>query len=81
MEIVGGIIALLKAFPIIDGWMKSLVLAYNQWKIASHDKAFTDGLLVLMAEHDQRKLEDAAGLHAGADPNQDEIVVRPRRPH
>jgi hypothetical protein len=81
MEIVSGIIALFKAFPILDGWFKSLATAYNQWKIASNDKAFTEGLKTLIAEHDQRKLEDAAGMPTGSDPDQEEIIRRPRRPH
>ena len=80
MQIVGGIIALLKALPILDGWFKALVIAYNQWKIASHDAAFTEGMRVLIADHDQRKLEEAAGMGSGKDPDQTDIVTRPRRP-
>jgi len=80
MEIVSGIIALLKALPILDRWFKTLVAAYNQWKIEQHDKAFTEGLAMLIAKHDQRAIEKAAGLNQGPAENQDDVQTRPSRP-
>ena len=81
MGTISAILAVLKALPILDSWFKGLVAAYAQWKLASHDKAFSDGLRTLIADHDQRKLEEAAGIKPGPDENQTEIVKRPRRPH
>jgi hypothetical protein len=81
VEIVGGIIALLKAIPILDQWFGNLAIAYNKWKVESHDKAFAEGMRSLIGEYDQRKLEDAAGMNPGANPDQTEIITRPRRPN
>ena len=80
MGIVQGIIALLKAIPIFDKWFHELVAAYSKWKIESHDRAFTEGMRVLLADHDQRKLEEAAGMNPSASPDQTGIITRPRTP-
>jgi len=80
MSVISGILAVLKALPILDGWFKGLVAAYAQWKIAAHDKAFTDGMRELIASGDQRKLEEAAGMNPGPNPDQDGVITRPRSP-
>lgn len=80
MDIVAGIIALLKAIPTLDSWMKQLVSAYTQWKLDAHDREFTNALQKLIAEGDQRDLEEAAGMDPGPNPDSSEIITRPRRP-
>jgi hypothetical protein len=78
MGIVEGIIALLKAIPILDRAFRDLVSAYNKWKIESHDKAFTEGLKTLISQHDQRELEKAAGLDSGPEADRTDVITRPR---
>lgn len=81
MSTIAAILAVLKALPILDSWFSGLVAAYSAWKIAAHDAAFTEGMRVLIANHDQRKLEEAAGIDAGPDENSTELITRPRREH
>ena len=81
MSTIATILAVLKALPILDSWFRDLVSAYSAWKIAAHDAAFVDGMRTLIADHDQRKLEDAAGMGSGPDEDQTELITRPRRPH
>lgn len=80
MTTISAILALLKAIPVLDAWFKNLALEYNKWKVEAHDKAFADAMADLL-KGDQRKLEEAAGMNPGADPDQTEIVTRPRGPH
>lgn len=58
---MGGIIALLKAIPIIDGWFQQLVAAYTASQIASMKKENRDAIRKAIIEHDQRGLEEAIG--------------------
>ena len=78
MGVVALITAILKAFPIVDKWLGGLISQYNKWKVESHDKAFTDGLVELISKHDQRGLEGAARMNTGANPDQSEIITRSR---
>jgi len=78
MQIVGGIIALLKALPILDGWFKGLVLAYGKWKLESFDKDFTKAWIVMVRDNDQRMIEEVLGMNPGPSPDQTDIIRRPR---
>ena len=80
MTTISAILSLLKALPILDSWFKGLVLAYNKYKIEAKDKEFNAAIAELY-KGDQRKLEEAAGMNPGADPDQTDIVTRPRTPH
>lgn len=78
MEIVSGIIALLKAIPVLDGWFKGLVLAYGKWKVESFDKDFTKAFAMMIKDNDQRLLEEVLGMNPGPSPDQTDIIRRRR---
>lgn len=79
MEIVSGIIALLKAFPILDQWFKGLVMAYGKYRMEKFDRDFAKGMAELIRSHDQRALEEVLGMNPGPSPDQTDIIRRPRR--
>jgi len=80
MEIVSGIIALLKAIPVLDSWFKKLVLAYGDWKVKSFDKDFTKAYVMMVKDGDQRLLEETLGMRAGPPQDMDGVITRPRTP-
>ena len=81
MTWVSLILAALKAVPYFDEWFKKLAIAYADWKMSQKDKAFTRGMIELAQKHDQRLLEEAAGLPQAGKPAEDqsEVGTRPRR--
>jgi hypothetical protein len=80
VEIVSGIIALLKAIPILDNWFKGLVMAYSKYRMEKFDKDFSRGMADLIKHHDQRTLEEVLGMNPGPSDDQSDVVTRPHRP-
>jgi len=78
MEVVSGIIALLKAIPVLDSWFKGLVLAYGKWKVESFDKDFTKAFAVMIKDNDQRLLEEVLGMNPGPPQDMTDVISRPR---
>lgn len=74
--IISGILAVLKAIPVIDGWFQSLYTAYFQMKSQEHDQAFVDATRSLIHDHDQRALEEAATDHPSRPANDQTDVTR-----
>jgi hypothetical protein len=79
MTWISGIIALLKAIPILDKWFSELAKAYVKWRIEMKDREFVRALDALIAG-DQRDLEDSAGLNDGPAKDRTDVETRPRRP-
>lgn len=80
MQWISAIIAILKALPILDGYFKQLVMAYGNWKIESFDKEFAKAWVTLIAEKDQRLLEEVLKMQPGPPSNLDETFTRPDQP-
>jgi len=78
ITILSGIVALLKAVPILDSWFKSLLDLYFQMKLEEHDKAFIEAIRKLIVEHDQRDLERAIGSPNAGKPDKDTRDIRTR---
>jgi hypothetical protein len=78
MEVISGIIALLKAIPVLDGWFKGLVLAYGKWKVESFDKEFTKAFAVMIRDKDQRLLEEVLGMPSGPSSDNTDVIRRRR---
>jgi hypothetical protein len=78
MEIVSAILALIKAIPILDQWFKQLALAHGKWKLETFDKEFTKAMAVLIAEKDQRLIEEVLGMRPGPSLDQEDVVRRRR---
>jgi len=53
------IVALVKAVPIVDKWIKQLIVLYIQKVQAGHDKDFAEGLAEMLTTGSQVKLEEA----------------------
>jgi hypothetical protein len=80
MQWISAIIAIFKAIPILDKYFKDLVLAYGAWKVESFDKDFNKAWLKMIAEKDQRLLEETLGMRAGPPRDMDGVITRPRKP-
>jgi hypothetical protein len=81
-SVISLLLAIAKAIPIFDGWLKQLALAYTQWKLAHDDRVLREALQIMFADHDQRKLEEAIGSENAGKPAQDQsgVQTRPVRP-
>ena len=66
---IAAILAVAKAFPIVDSWLQQLTLAYTKATIAGWDKAIFDGIKTAVIERDQRDLEKAINNPGAGDPS------------
>jgi hypothetical protein len=60
-EIFAFILGVIKAIPIVDGWMKKLVALYIKSAQDGHDKMFAEALSDMLTTGSQVKLEEAMG--------------------
>jgi hypothetical protein len=56
------------------------VFAYGAWKVESFDKEFTKAWLQMIAEKDQRLIEEVLKMKPGLPDDMNEVITRPRRP-
>lgn len=79
--ILGIVLGVVKAIPILDSWVKAFFLEYAKRAAASHEKELLAGLITAMRDGDQRALEEALGSDTAGQPTQDQtdVVRRPRR--
>lgn len=77
------ILGIIKIFPIVDRWIKGIVLLYTEYKLKAHDDAFARASIALIKDHSQILLEEAMGSSTAGkpSPDQSEIVTRPVGPH
>lgn len=81
MGILSGIIAVIKAVPIIDKWIEQFCSLYISLKIESMKKENRDAIRKSLAECDQRELEKALGNpNAGEASNNPGTVIQPTKP-
>lgn len=78
LTILSGIVALLKAVPILDSWFKELLNLYFQMKLEQHDKDFIEAIRKIVFEKDQRDLERAIGSPNAGKPDKDTRDIRTR---
>lgn len=69
MDILAGIIGLIKAIPIVDRWFQQLLVAYTNARIDSMSKENREALRKAFKEHDQRELEKAMGSVQAGQPS------------
>jgi len=77
MQWISAIIAIFKAIPVLDSWFRELILAYTNQKF---DKEFTKAWLALIAEKDQRLIEEVLNMQPGLPDDKTDLITRPRTP-
>jgi hypothetical protein len=77
MQWISAIIAIFKAVPVLDQMFRDLVLAYAN---AKFDRDFSKAWLKMIAEKDQRLIEEVLHMKPGLPDNTDDMVTRPRKP-
>jgi hypothetical protein len=77
MQWISAIIAILKAIPVLDSMFRELILAYVNQKF---DKEFTKAWLKMIAEKDQRLIEEVLNMKPGLPDDMNEVITRPRTP-
>jgi len=80
MEIISAILAIIKAIPAIEIMFQSLTLAYVKQQEEKFDRDFAKASAVLIAEKDQRMLEEVLGMQPGPPQDMADIITRPRTP-
>lgn len=60
-QVLAGILAVIKAIPIIDKWFQKLVALYVNAEIDRMDKENRDAVKTAIEKFDQRELEKAIG--------------------
>ena len=68
MEIIGGVVAFIKAIPIIDSWFQKLAAAYVAAQIASMKDADRAAIRKAISEFDQREIEKQLGSSTAGKP-------------
>jgi hypothetical protein len=76
MEYLSAIIALIKAIPTFERMFQSLMLAYVKSQEEKFDREFAKAFAVLIAEKDQRLIEEVLGFKAGPPSNMDDTFTR-----
>ena len=80
MEIISAILAIVKAIPAIERMFQSLMLAYVKQQGEKFDREFAKAFSVLIAEKDQRLLEEVLGMKPGLPDDKTDLITRPRTP-
>jgi hypothetical protein len=77
MEIISGLVGLIKAIPIIDRWFQSLLTFYVNSQIDKMERANFEAVKKAIYDRDQRDLEKAIGSpNAGeSSHNPDTVIV------
>jgi len=80
MEVISAILAIVKAIPAIERMFKGLMLAYVKQQEEKFDREFIKAFAVLIAEKDQRLLEEVLSMKPGLPDDTTDIITRPRKP-
>lgn len=67
MKIISALVSIAKAIPIIQEWVKKVLLMYEEWKAKEEKKQTAKDVDLGIKEQDQRKLEDEnhSGQYSG----------------
>lgn len=69
MDVIGLLLAIFEAIPIVDGWFQALVREYVKRRIARMKAENLDAIRLAIEEHDQRGLEKAIGNPRPGEPS------------
>ena len=65
------VVAILKAIPIVDGFIQAFILIYCRAMVGSWKKENLESLRKILDEHDQRALEKTMGSTTAGKPSGD----------
>lgn len=69
MSIIGTILAILNAIPILDSWFQQLTAAYAQAAIGRMKAENREAIRAALAAHDQREIEKTIGSPKAGEPS------------